>query len=106
MKKFNVAVVGIGVVGAEIVKILRERNFPIREMKILATRARTEKIGDHEYEIKPSKIESFQDANIAFFAGTEGAKGASRQFGWQAVEKGVVVIEFASLLAERREANH
>ena len=93
MKKFNVAVVGVGVVGAEIVKILRERNFPIREMKILATRARTEKIGDHEYEVEPTKIASFQDIDIAFFAGTEGAKGASRQFGWQAVEKGVTVID-------------
>ena len=93
MKKFNVAVVGIGVVGAEIVKILRERNFPIREIKILATRARTEKIGDHEYEIEPTKLKAFQNVDIAFFAGTEGAKGASRQFGWQAVEKGVVVID-------------
>ncbi len=93
MKKFSVAVVGIGVVGAEIVKILKERNFPIREMKILATRARTEKIGDCEYEIEPTKIESFQDVDIALFAGTEGAKGASRQFGWQAVENGVVVID-------------
>ncbi|MCD5390688.1 aspartate-semialdehyde dehydrogenase [candidate division NPL-UPA2 bacterium] len=93
MKKFNVALVGVGVVGAEIVKILRERNFPIREMKILATRARTEKIGDHQYEIEPAKIESFQDIDIAFFAGTEGAKGASRQFGWQAVEKGAIVID-------------
>ncbi|NOX97142.1 MAG: aspartate-semialdehyde dehydrogenase [Nitrospirae bacterium] len=93
MKKFNVAVVGVGVVGTEMLKILRERNFPARDIKVLATRARTEEIGGCQYQVEPTTVESFEDVEIAFFAGTEGAKGASRQFGWPAVEKGTIVID-------------
>jgi aspartate-semialdehyde dehydrogenase len=37
--------------------------------------------------------EAFDGLDFAFFAGTEGSKGASQQFGWQAVERGVVVID-------------
>jgi len=93
MKKFNVAVVGVGVVGAEMLRILRERDFPAREIKVLATRSRVEEIGGCQYQVEPTTIESFEDTDIAFFAGTEGAKGASRQFGWPAVEKGTIVID-------------
>jgi len=93
MKKFNVAVVGVGVVGAEMLRILRERDFPAREIRVLATRSRTEEIGGCRYQVEPTTVESFKDVDIAFFAGTEGAKGASRQFGWPAVEKGAIVID-------------
>ncbi len=93
MKKFNVAVVGVGVVGAEMLKILRERDFPARDIKVLATRSRIEEVGGCRYQVEPTTVESFQGVDIAFFAGTEGAKGASRQFGWPAVEKGAIVID-------------
>jgi len=93
MKKFNVAVVGVGVVGSEMLKILRERDFPAKDIKVLATRPRTEDIGGYRYQVEPTTVESFEGVDIAFFAGTEGAKGASRQFGWSAVEKGTIVID-------------
>jgi aspartate-semialdehyde dehydrogenase len=41
----------------------------------------------------PSSIEAFKGLDFAFFAGTEGAKGASQQFGWQAAGQGVIVID-------------
>lgn len=93
MRKFNVAVVGVGVVGAEMLRILRERDFPAKDIKVLATRSRTEEIGGCQYQVEPTTVESFKGVDIAFFAGTEGAKGASRQFGWPAVEKGAIVID-------------
>lgn len=93
MKRFNVAVVGVGVVGAEMLRILRERNFPAREIKVLATRSRVEEIGGCRYRVEPTTLKSFEGIDLAFFAGTEGAKGASRQFGWPAVEKGTIVID-------------
>ena len=93
MKRFNVAVVGVGVVGAEMLRILRERDFPAREIKVLATRPRIEEIGGCRYRVEPTTRESFAGVDIAFFAGTEGAKGASRQFGWPAVEQGAIVID-------------
>lgn len=93
MKKFNVAVVGVGIVGAEMLKLLRERDFPARDIKVLATRSRTEEIGGCRYQVEPTTVESFEGIDVTFFAGTEGAKGASRQFGWPAVEKGAIVID-------------
>ncbi|MCD5401073.1 aspartate-semialdehyde dehydrogenase [candidate division NPL-UPA2 bacterium] len=93
MKKFNIAVVGVGVVGAEMLRILQERDFPSKDIRVLATRSRMEEIGGCQYRVEPTTVESFQGVDIAFFAGTEGAKGASRQFGWPAVEKGTIVID-------------
>ncbi|MBT9146426.1 aspartate-semialdehyde dehydrogenase [candidate division NPL-UPA2 bacterium Unc8] len=93
MRKFKIAVVGIGLVGREIIKILKERSFPASEIKVLATRARTEEIGGEKYAVSATTEESFQGIEITFFAGTEGAKGASKQFGWQAASKGTIVID-------------
>jgi aspartate-semialdehyde dehydrogenase len=93
MRKFKVAVVGIGLVGREIIKILKERSFPASEIKVLATRARTEEISGEKYAVSAITEKSFEGIEIAFFAGTEGVKGASKQFGWQAVEKGTIVID-------------
>ncbi|MCK4245154.1 MAG: aspartate-semialdehyde dehydrogenase [Candidatus Omnitrophica bacterium] len=74
-------------------KILRERNFPVNTLKILATRERTEEIVGEKFKVEKTTGDSFKDIDIALFAGTEGAKGASRQFGWTAVEKGALVID-------------
>ena len=80
-------------VGKEMVKILKERNFPIRTLRILATRERVEEIEGEKFEVEKTTADSFRDIDIALFAGTEGAKGASRQFGWSAVENGTLVID-------------
>jgi len=93
MKKYNVAVVGIGLVGIEIVKVLRERDFPIDKLRIFARSTREEEIAGEKFLVEATSIDSFDGIDIALFAGTEGAKGASRQYGWEAVKKGVVVID-------------
>jgi len=93
MKKYNVAVVGIGLVGTEIVKVLRERDFPIDKLRIFARSTREEEIAGEKFLVEATSIDSFDGIDIALFAGTEGAKGASRQYGWEAVKKGVVVID-------------
>ena len=80
-------------VGIEMVKILLERSFPIKSLKIFATRERTEEIAGEKFRVEKTTGDSFKDIEIALFAGTKGAKGASRQFGWTAVEKGVLVID-------------
>ena len=93
MKEFNVAVVGIGMVGAEMLEVLRERRFPAKSYKVLATRKRTEHIRGYDYEVEVASVEAFQDVDVAFFAGTEGARGASAQYGWAAVDSGTIVID-------------
>jgi aspartate-semialdehyde dehydrogenase len=93
VREYAVAVVGIGMVGGEMLKVLRQRNFPAREIRVLATRARKEVIHGCEYDVVPAGIDQFAGVDFAFFAGTEGAKGASQQYGWAAVERGCIVID-------------
>jgi len=93
MKQYNVGVVGIGAVGTEMVRLLRKRHFPMASLTILARRSRTETIDGEPYEVKAASPEAFEGLDIAFFAGTEGAKGASEKLGWPAVQRGCVVID-------------
>ena len=93
MKKYRVGIVGIGAVGAEMIKALRQRDFPAEEIRVLARSERDEVINGKTFHVVPSSVEAFKGLDFAFFAGTEGAKGASQQFGWQAVEQGVIVID-------------
>jgi aspartate-semialdehyde dehydrogenase len=44
-------------------------------------------------EVRVAGPGSFKGMDFAFFAGTEGAKGASKTLGWQAVEEGCIVID-------------
>ncbi len=93
MPKFRVAVVGAGAVGEEMVKVLRERDFPMSELVILARSARRQVIDGQEYEVRETTVDAFDDIDIAFFAGTEGVKGASQVYGWEAVARGVFVVD-------------
>ena len=93
MKQYNCCVVGIGAVGAEMVKLLRRRKFPIGKLVVFATRERTEVIDGVPVEVRIAGPGSFKGMDFAFFAGTEGAKGASKTLGWQAVEEGCIVID-------------
>ncbi len=93
MKGYDVAVVGIGLVGQEILKVLRQRSFPAKSIRVLARRGRTENVAGVDYEVVPTTEDAFKGIQLAIFAGTEGEKGASTEWGWKAVEMGAVVID-------------
>lgn len=93
MPQFRVAVVGAGAVGEEMVKVLRQRKFPMSKLTILARSERKQVIDGQEYDVKETTANAFDDVDIAFFAGTEGAKGASQVFGWEAVQRGAFVVD-------------
>jgi aspartate-semialdehyde dehydrogenase len=93
VKQYRVAVVGIGAVGSEMLKVLHERDFPASDITVLARSTREEEIDGRTYRVLAAAEADFSDFDIALFAGTEGAKGASQQYGWAAVEKGCVVID-------------
>ncbi|MFQ3548177.1 MAG: aspartate-semialdehyde dehydrogenase [Armatimonadota bacterium] len=93
MSKYRVAVVGAGAVGEEMVRVLAQRNFPMESLVILARSSRKQEIDGVEYDVKETTPEAFDDIDIAFFAGTEGVKGASQLYGWEAVARGVFVID-------------
>jgi len=90
---YRVAVVGAGAVGEEMVKVLRQRKFPMSELKVLARSARKQVIDGEEFDVQPTTAEAFDGIDIAFFAGTEGEKGASQLFGWEAVRRGAFVVD-------------
>ena len=92
-KEYTVAVVGIGLVGKTMLKVLHQRAFPAKEIRVLATRARAETIDGRDYDVIPASEDAFDGVDIALFAGTEGAKGASQVYGWKAVEKGALVVD-------------
>ncbi len=93
MKQYKVGLVGIGAVGTEMVKVLRQRNFPASEIRILATRERDEEVAGETFHVLEAKPEAFDGLDVVLFAGTEGSKGASKLFGWEAVRRGCVVID-------------
>ena len=45
MKKYNVGLVGVGAVGTEMIKVLKERNFPCGKVQVFASRERDEHNG-------------------------------------------------------------
>ena len=90
---YVVAVVGAGAVGVEMVRILLERNFPLKELRILARSDRQMEIDGRTYSVRATTPEAFDGVDIALFAGTEGEKGAAVTFGEEAVKRGAVVID-------------
>ena len=63
MKKYNVAILGAtGAVGMEMLKVLQERDFPIQELRLLASSRSAGKVVETEKYgsvTSPSKAESF-----------------------------------------------
>lgn len=93
MKSYKVGIVGIGAVGTEMVKVLRQRDFPCSEIRIMARSSRSEEVAGETFDVVETTVDAFDGLDFAFFAGTEGSKGASQRFGWEAVSRGVTVID-------------
>ncbi|MCX5695080.1 MAG: aspartate-semialdehyde dehydrogenase [Candidatus Omnitrophica bacterium] len=91
--KYNVAVIGVGVVGIEMLRVLKERNFPVGELRVFARSARDIDVDGIKYSVKPISPEGFEGIDIALFAGTEGEKGAAVAYAQEAVKRGAVVID-------------
>jgi aspartate-semialdehyde dehydrogenase len=93
MRKYNIAVVGVGVVGEEMLRILCQRKFPINELRVFARSSREIIVDNRKYSVDKISPDGFQDIDIALFAGTEGEKGAAVTYAAEAVKRGAVVID-------------
>jgi len=93
MKKYNVAVIGVGAVGIEMLRVLKQRNFPINTLKVFARTGRDISVDGRTYSVEPITPDSFNGIDIALFAGTEGEKGAAVTYAKEAVKRGAVVID-------------
>jgi aspartate-semialdehyde dehydrogenase len=91
--KYNVAVIGAGVVGVEMLRVLKQRNFPVNQLKVFARSARNMEVDGDVYAVEPISADGFNGIDIALFAGTEGEKGAAVTFAPEAVKRGAVVID-------------
>jgi aspartate-semialdehyde dehydrogenase len=99
MKKdsYNIAIVGAtGAVGREMMEILEQRNFPVNELRLLASQRSAGK----ELEFKGRKIKiqkldenSFKDIDIALFSA---GSSRSKEFAPIAVQAGAVVVDNSS----------
>ncbi|MGE5279852.1 MAG: aspartate-semialdehyde dehydrogenase [Deltaproteobacteria bacterium] len=91
--KYNVAVVGVGAVGVEMLRVLRSRDFPVRDLKVLARSGRVIGVDGHSYHVEEITPAAFDGVDIALFAGTEGEKGAAVTYAAEAVRRGALVID-------------
>ncbi len=90
---FNVAVVGVGAVGIEMLRVLKQRNFPVNELRVFARSSREIDVDGTKYNVQAITPDGFNGIDIALFAGTEGEKGAATQYAQAAVKSGCVVID-------------
>jgi aspartate-semialdehyde dehydrogenase len=84
------AVVGVRAVGREMVRVLRQRAFPVSGLRVFATRARDITLDGDTYRVEVINEEAFEDIDIAFFAGGDVREG---HFGPVASRRGTVVID-------------
>ncbi|MEX2386564.1 MAG: hypothetical protein WD534_01700, partial [Phycisphaeraceae bacterium] len=93
----NVAIVGVtGAVGQEFLRVLAQRDFPIGELKMLASArsaGKTVSFRDKTYTIEELTEQSFKGVDLALFS----AGGSiSKQYGPAAVAAGAVVVDNSS----------
>ena len=93
---FTVAVVGAGLVGERLVAELRRREFPLKELRVLARSARRALLAGETFEVGVAEPEAFEGVDYALFAGTEGEKGAAVQLAREAIARGATVIDNGS----------
>lgn len=90
----NVALVGAtGAVGAEVIKILAERNFPLGELRLFAShRSAGSKIGDRVVQdlSKHNARENFADIDIAIFSA---GRRVSLGFAEAVAQEGCIVVD-------------
>ncbi len=96
-KRYNVAIVGAtGAVGTEMLRVLRERRFPIRRIRLLASeRSAGRRI---PFNGTPRTVErlhprAFDGIDLALFSA---GAGRSLEFGPEAVRRGALVVDNSS----------
>ncbi len=97
MAGVTVAVVGAtGAAGQTTLRILQERKFPVRELRVYASErsvGKTVTFGDESLRVEKVSPEAFRGVEIAFFSA---GSAQSREYAPQAVRAGAVVVDKSS----------
>lgn len=103
-KKYKIAILGAtGAVGAELMSILLERDFPIAELRLLASPksvGKTINFNGQEIAIAPVTPESFDGIDIVL---ASAGASVSKEWAAIAVSKGAIIIDNSS--AFRQDPN-
>src|ERR1700722_429369 len=95
--EFEVAIVGAtGAVGAELIQLLEQREFPLRRLKLLASSKSAGKVLKFKGEEIPVEVlsqDSFRSIDIALFSA---GAARSKEYAPHAVNAGAVVIDNSS----------
>ena len=95
--KLHVAIVGAtGAVGVEMLKTLENRNFPVSELSLLASKRSTGKrltFKGEEIAVQELKMDSFKGVDVALFSA---GGGTSKEYAKNAVDAGSVVVDNSS----------
>jgi len=95
--KYNVAIVGAtGVVGREFIKVLEQRKFPVKNIRLLASgrsKGKTLKFCGKSCKVEVLGRDSFKDIDIALFSA---GGGISKEFAPIAVKAGAIVVDNSS----------
>lgn len=81
---YQVAVVGIGAVGSEMIRVLKQRNFPCASLQVFARSTRDEVVDGETYRVQQVSEEAFDTIDLALFAGGE---KADDHFGMRALNR-------------------
>jgi len=93
----KVIVIGVGMVGEQIITILKERKLPMEwPPRVYATWERDEILGEEQFHVEEISAESFKGVDVALFAGKEGAQGASVIWREAAESAGALCIDNGS----------
>lgn len=95
--KYNVAIVGAtGMVGGEFIRVLEQRKFPVKNIRLLASgrsKGKTLKFCGKSHKVEVLGKDSFKDIDIALFS----AGGSiSKEFAPIAVKAGAIVVDNSS----------
>ena len=95
--KLHVAIVGAtGAVGVEMLKTLENRNFPVSELSLLASKRSTGKkltFKGEEIAVQELTKDSFKGVDVALFSA---GGGTSKEYAKHAVDAGSVVVDNSS----------
>ncbi len=72
------------------IRVLRQRNFPLSSLRVFATRERDISVDGETHHVEVIREEVFDDIEVAFFAGGDTREG---HFGPVAAQRGTVVVD-------------
>jgi aspartate-semialdehyde dehydrogenase len=97
MSPRNVVIVGAtGAVGQEFLKVLEQREFPVKSLKLCASaksKGKTMKYRGETLKVEELKADSFKGQEIGLFSA---GGSVSKEFAWAAAKAGCVVVDNTS----------